>query len=282
MIRLVSGGIANQYGQPLDFDGDNHDDGSPYDDYLSAFYTSGNTDTLVSVAQPFIVLLDPYLDLTSDQTPTITLVFSTGMDTTLVDENTVTLENESGNPVSLNRTGFSPTAFTFEPTGDLAFGQNYTVRIACADIIQKNGACKSRTPDYIKVLDGDADGPEETEPDTGGYFRVDTVIPPMVNVSDISGGALFTFSRLIDEETINFDNIKVLDDYGFVTGEFRVYTNYAGTQTLIDYYYQRTTYGNPDAFVSRAVKDANKDYYLDGDGNGIGGEPWDDYWETDF
>jgi hypothetical protein len=278
-IRL--NGFENTYGSPLDFDGDNHADGAPYDDYLSAFYTAGNTDTLISTVQSKITGLDPYLELTNDTLQVITITFSISMDTfDLRDLSNYKLENQStGTTYPLSRVAITPTAVMVQPSSNLPIGANYTFTIACANL---NRWAKSVTPAYIFPLDGNANGPEAAEPDTGGYFRVDTVIPPTVNVSSIGGGALFTFSKKMDETLIDLTTVKVFDNIGYVPGELRIYSNYGDTQTLVEYYYKRATSGAPDAFASKDLKQNDKDYYLDGDGNGIGGEQWDDYWEYNF
>jgi hypothetical protein len=47
--------------------------------------------------------------------------------------------------------------------------------------------------------------------------------------------------------------------------------------TKLGYYFSRPVNGSLRAFVAKAVK-AKNGRYLDADGNGIGNEPWDDYW----
>jgi hypothetical protein len=278
-IRL--NGFENTYGSPLDFDGDNNIDGAPYDDYLATFYTAGNTDTLISTVQSKIADLSPYLVLTNDQTPAITIVFTIPMDTfDLRDLTNYSLENQStGTTYPLSRVAITPTTVVVTPTSDVPFGANYTFTITCANLMR---VAKSVTPEYIFPLDGNNNGPQATEPDTGGYFRVDTVIPPTVDVAGIAGGARFTFSKKMDESLIDLTTIKVFDNDGFVPGELRIWTNYADDVTYADYYYMRQTVGSPDAFASKDLKQSDKDYYLDGDGNGIGGESWDDDWEYNF
>jgi hypothetical protein len=280
---LTLSGMTNRYGSPLEFDGDNFDDGTPYDDFLSTFWTTGITDTLVDITWPQIASVDPYLERTSDQQPVITIDFSNtgmfGMDDNTLGTSNFSLVNSSGTAYPLTQLSVSGSQVRFQPTGTLPLGDNYTLTITCSNIEK---IVKSTTPDYLPVLDGNGNGPEATEPDTGGYFRVDTVIPPQVSVAGITGGAMFTFSRLIDETTIDLNSIRVFDDAGFVPGELRIYTDAGHNYTMVDYYFMRATSGMPDAFVSRDIKDATKDYYLDGDGNEIGGEPWDDYWEYNF
>lgn len=274
---LTLSDMTNRYGTRLDFDGDNIDDDTPYDDYLTTFYTTGNTDTLASVQWPMIANVDPYLERTSNQQPLITIDFGNtgayGLDETTLGTSNFTLENSAGTAYPLSQVSVSGSQVRFQPTGDLPYGDNYTLTISCSNITM---IAKSTTPGYITVLDGDNDGPEATEPDTGWYFRVDTIIPPTVNVSAIgSTGALFTFSDLIDGTTITFNTIRVIDDMGYVPGEFRIYTDADNNYTMVDYYYIRTISGGTNAFVSKDIQRTNG-YYFDGSGNEIGGEPWDD------
>ena len=279
---LTLSNMTNQYGTRLDFDRDNIDDGS-YDDYLSTFWTTGNTDTLVTLTWPQIASIDPYLERVTNQQPVITIDFSStspyGMDQTTLPTTNFSLVNSTGASYGLSQISVSGSQVQLQPAGNLPYGDNYTLTISCSNIKK---IAKSTTPSYLTVLDGNANGPEATEPDTGGYFRVDTVIPPRVNASDITGGGKFTFTRLIDESTIDLTNIKVFDANGHIPGELRIYYDADSTYTMVDYYYKRPTSGDPDAFVSKDIKDKHKDYYLDGNANGIGGEPWDDYWEYNF
>ncbi len=277
---LTLSGMTNTYGVALDFDGDNEEDGAPYDDYLSTFWTTGYTDTLVITDWPQVVNFSPDTILISwTQQPLIDISFDAAMDTSTLNTTNITLENSGGSAQTLNVLNKSLNWIQLQPAGNLAYGDNYTISVNCANI-KRTG--DSRTPTYLLYLDGNDDGPEATEPELQSYFRVDTVPPPTVDAADITNGARFTFNRLIDETTISNSSVIVYDNIGYVPGDLRIYTDVGNTYTMVDYYYKRATSGNPDAFVSRIIKYAAKDYYLDGDGNGIGGEPWDDYWEENF
>ncbi len=169
-----------------------------------------------------------------------------------------------------------PYGIILQPANPLTSGKNYVITVVCNNIKRLGD---SKTPMYLLRLDGDNDGPEEAEPDLQSYFRVDDPNnPPRVqSVTAIgSSGVMITFTRLLDNATINSNNIYVYDNTGCVPGELRIYTNNAGDRTIIDYYYKRPIGGGRRAFVSKEVK-ATNGYYLDGNGNGIGGEPWDDY-----
>jgi hypothetical protein len=278
LLRLKD--MTNLYGVRLDFDGDNNDDTSPYDDYLSTFYTSGNTDTLVALGWPTLGTLDPYLERVTNQQPVITVNFQNtgayGMDPATLIPGNFSLVSTSGTNYALDTIAVSGSQVLLQPTGNLPYGDNYRLTITCSNIKM---LAKSTTPDYIVVLDGNDNGPQATEPDTGGYFRVDTLVPPQVTVSSITNGAKFTFTEKIDETTINFTNLKVFDSEGFVPGDLRIYSNPSQTYTMVDYYFKRSVSGAKTAFISKAVMD-EKGYYFDGDGNEIGGEPWDDLYTS--
>jgi len=275
--------MRNSYGTRLDFDEDNIDDGTPYDDYLSTFYTEGflaTGDSLVATHWPGIDDIDPYLERTANQQPVITVDFVNvsffGIDEATLIPGNFELVSSGGSVYALDAISTTGSQVRLQPTGNLPYGYNYTLTIKCANI---KIIAKSTTPDYIVILDGNSNGPEANEPDTGGYFRVDTIIPPHVNVSNITNGAKFTFTKKMDETTLIFTNLKVFDDQGFVPADIRIYPNAGDTYTMVDFYFQRPIVGSKKAFVSKDVKGENG-YGFDGNGNEIGDEPWDDFYTT--
>lgn len=277
LLRLVSGGMTNTYGSPIDFDGDNYADGSPYDDYHSNFYTVNNTDPFVYFDQPTVTSVSPESTAVNNQQPLITVIFNMNMDTLTLNTTNITLENESGTSQSLDSVLTVPDTIIVQPTNPLSMYDNYIITVHCANI--ERPAASTYTPSYFVVVDGNNDGPEASEPNLEVFFRVDDQSPPTVSVAAITGGATFTFSDLIDESTITSATVRVIDDIGYVPGEFRIYTNAGNTYTMVDYYYKRAASGTEWGFVSKDVQ-AENGYYLDGDGNGIGGEPWDDFYDS--
>jgi hypothetical protein len=280
LLRLVSGadGIRNRYNSPLDGNGNDFVDGTPYDDYHSAFWTAPLSDTLVATFQPMIENFSPDTMAMNNTTPQIQIDFPaiTPMDTMTLNTDNITLTDEGGSPVSLTIVSRDPGGIILQPTNPLTSGRNYTITLACRNIKRLGD---SRTPSYLLVLDGDDDGPEESEPDLQSYFRVDDPnnAPRVQNVTAIgSSGVMITFTRLMDNSTLTSSNIMVYDNNGYVPGDMRIYTNTAGDRTIIDYYYKRTIGGGRRVWVSRTVQ-ATNGYSLDGNGNGIGGEVWDDY-----
>lgn len=280
LLRLVSGttGMRNIYGSPLDGDNDDFADGTPYDDYHSTFWTAPLSDTLVATFQPMISDFSPDTIATSNTQPFISIEFPTvsPMDTLTLTTSNIKLAQENGGPISLNLISRDFYGVVLQPINPLTTGKNYTITVVCNNIKRLGD---SKTPVYLLRLDGDDDGPEETEPDLQSYFRVDDPNnPPRVQSITAIGtsGVTITFTRLLDNNTITANNIKVYDNTGYVPGDMRIYTNTAGDRTIIDYYYKRTIGGGRRAFVAKEVK-ATNGYNFDGNGNGIGGEPWDNY-----
>ncbi|MEO0155765.1 MAG: Ig-like domain-containing protein [candidate division WOR-3 bacterium] len=280
LLRLVSGseGMKNLYGSPLDGDNDDFADGTPYDDYHSTFWTAPLSDTLVATFQPTIASFSPDTVAMNNTTPQIQIGFPavSPMDTNTLNASNIKLTQEGGGAITLNIVSRDPYGIILQPANPLTTGKNYTITVVCKNIKRLGD---SKTPAYLLCLDGDNDGPEEAEPDLESYFRVDDPNnPPRVqNVTAIgTSGVMITFSRLIDNATITSNNIYVYDNTGYVPGDMRIYTNNAGDRTIIDYYFKRTIGGGRRVFVSKEVK-ATNGYNLDGNGNGIGGEPWDDY-----
>jgi len=273
LLRLVTGGMTNTYGSSLDFDGDNFADGTPYDDYHASFWTAGATDTIVTRTQPKITSVSPESLAINVQQPLITINFNSNMDTTTLNTSTITLEDENGNTQTLTVTNKTLTSIELQPASNLALATNYLVTVNCASIERLGD---SETPSYLLALDGDDDGPEETEPDIQWSFRVDDpTLPPTASLSTggITNGVRYIFSDLIDETTITTTTLRVYDGIGHVPGHFRIYDD--GVQTFVEYYYKRSLSGSRRAFVSKSIQ-ATNGYFYDGNGNGIGGEPWDD------
>ncbi|MGB9719883.1 MAG: hypothetical protein ACPL28_00165 [bacterium] len=280
LLRLVSGssGMKNIYGSPLDGDNDDFADGTPYDDYHSTFWTAPLSDTLVATFQPTIDNFAPDTIATNNTTPQIQIGFPaiSPMDTNTLNTNNIKLAEESGGSVTLNIVSRDPYGIVLQPQNPLTTGRNYTITVVCNNIKRLGD---SKTPAYLLRLDGNDDGPEETEPDLQSYFRVDDPNnPPRIQSVTAIGtsGVMITFTRLTDNSTINANNIMVYDNSGYVPGDMRIYTNTGGDRTIVDYYYKRTIGGGRRVWISRQVQ-ATNGYNLDGNGNGIGGEPWDDY-----
>jgi hypothetical protein len=280
LLVLATGGAKNRWNVPLDGNRNGIAAGAPYDDALSTFYTEGSSpDSCVSTAPPSVTGITPDTVRITETLPGITVQFSAKMDTTTLVSDNFKLFSETGSSVQLDRTGFTPWSVSFTPRSPLRFGDMYTITVVGAGV--RADALKN-TPQYLLLLDGDYDGPDQNEPDFKSYFLCDTVWAPTVSVTSIGNGMRFDFTELMDESTLGAQNVRTFDAGGYVPGTMVYSRNAPGNSTRIDYYFSRPTQGGHRAFVSRLVE-STADRMLDGRpstpyGIGIGGEPWDDFW----
>ncbi|HIE05195.1 MAG TPA: hypothetical protein EYP58_00170 [bacterium (Candidatus Stahlbacteria)] len=270
--------IKNTYGSPLDGDGDNVDDGAPYDDALTTFYTGSGAGDLVPITPPVITDAVPPQQNNQSHIPTITLDFSTNMDTLTLTTSNINLLNADSNTVTLNQISVTPTQVSFQPAGSLNNFEKYYVVVKCSQI---KADYPANTPSYLLILDGNQDGPEATEPDSVWYFLTEDTggndEPPHVsNVAQITGGVRITFDQRMVESTITSTRVRAFDETGYIPGRLVVYND--GGNGYVEYYFYRGTSGGIDVFVSKDVE-SDDNLKLDGNNNGIGGEYDDDHWE---
>jgi hypothetical protein len=283
LLRLVSGGIKNRFGTVLDGDRDGKNDGSPYDDYITTFYTSGSaSDSCVATTVPIITSISPDTVRITTPQPDMTINFSTGMDTTNLTDFIASFKlhkgSETGDAVPMDTVYCTPYAIQFklkQASDSLINGTKYFFVINSANLKAKY---LRHTPDYLLPLDADYDGPEPTEPNFVWYFLYDTIAPPTVSDDPMSNGRKFNFSTRMDETTLTAENIKVFDAMGYIPGTFVILNrNTDNVTTSVEYYFERGANVPFKVFVSKNVK-SNKNRMLDSNGNGIGGEEKDDYW----
>jgi hypothetical protein len=275
LVALSSSLAKNRWGTPLDGNRNGKADGSPYDDALTTFYTSGSgAGACVPTRPPAIEELDPDTIRMADTLIAIAVWFTSEMDTTTLVLSNFRLVRDDGAPVTLTRFSVSPYYVTFMPAAGLSFGHRYTFTILESTV---KGKAPANTPAYLLNLDTDNDGPEAAEASLTSYFLCDTVAPPEVEVSDFADRVEFDFTSDMDATTITPENIRAFDETGYVPGSLVVTNDAPGNLTRVYYYFSRPSDGNLRAFVSRATK-ARSGAQLDGSFNGIGGEPWDDYW----
>lgn len=283
LLRLITAGIKNRYGTFLDGDRDGIADGSPYDDYLTTFYTSGSaSDSCVAIIPPRITAITPDTERITNPQPTITITFSAGMDTTNCANYITNFKlfkgSPTGDPVPIDTVSCTPIQISFklkQPSDSLLNGNRYYFVITSANLKAKY---PRNTPDYLLPLDSDYDGPEPSEPNFTWYFLYDTIAPPTVSHEPITNGRRFNFSKRMDETTLTSENIKVFDATGYVPGTFVILNRTTdNVTTSVEYYFERTTNGPIKVFVSKNVK-STKGRMLDSNRNGIGGEDNDDYW----
>jgi hypothetical protein len=275
LLTLSSGLARNRWGTPLDGNRNGKADGTPYDDALTTFYTSGSTaGACVPTWPPTLDYIDPDTVRMADTLVAIAVWFNSEMDTTTLVLSNFKLVRDDGAPVSLTRFSVSPYHVTFTPAAALSFGHRYAFTILESTV---KGKAPANTPSYLLNLDTDNDGPEAAEPSLTSYFLCDTVAPPEVEADGIPGGVEFDFTKGMDAATLTLENIRVFDSTGYVPGSLVVTNDAPGYLTRVYYYFSRPSAGSLRAFVSRAVRSL-AGVQLDGSGNGIGGEPWDDFW----
>lgn len=275
LLTLSSDLARNRWGTPLDGNQNGTSDGVPYDNALTTFYTSGSSaGACVPTVPPTVSTITPDTTRITDTLPTVSVSFTSDMDTiTLVAAN-FTLTNEAGSPVSLNRTTMTHRHVSFAVGTPLKYGHRYTFTMKESAV---KGSAPANTPAYLLNLDTDNDGAEAQEPDFSFYFLCDTVAPPQVYAANDSSFVVFDFTNTMNATTLTPADIRVFDGTGYVPGSLVVTNDAPGNNTRVYYYFSRPTVGGLRAFVSRATK-SQSGAQLDGSGNGIGGEPWDDYW----
>ncbi len=270
---LTLAGIKNKWGKPIDGNKNGKEDGTPYDDALSSFYTAGSMpDSCVWIVPPRLAELIPDTTRIADTLSAIMVSFDSRMDTTTLISDNFSLVSETGASIQLDRSSVTENSVTFTPRSILRFGNIYSITIISKDVKAK---APRNTPDYILILDADVDGSEADEPDYRSYFLCDTISAPTVSVSNVNNSLRFDFDQNMDTATLTIENIRAFDQTGYIPGTMTITNN----NTRLDYYFSRPTQGAFQAFVSKEVKSACG-MMLDGQTtpNGIGGEPWDDFW----
>lgn len=261
--------VTDIHGNPLDGNGNGVYD-EDHDVFTSQFYTSGGSDKLLDLDCPTITNWQPRGNFVPVD-PTIRIDFaSSGMDTlTLNADNILLEESETSFQVSLSRTFVSMNSVEFTPNFELESGTKYKVVVHSTWVKALNG----------KTLDIDGDGaglPTEdnfmwefiTKPDTG----IDATPPQVDRINtNYSDHAEIIFNEEMDGSTFTSRNIRFFDSNGNLPGVIDV----SGTEYMLNFYYNRQTVGQILYFVSMEVKDKSGNK-LDGDKDGIGGEPGED------
>ncbi len=273
LLTLKSSKIKNTFGAPLDGDGNGKEDGAPYDDKLLTFYTSGSSpDSCVDIFPPQISSIFPDTGRITNRMPMVLVTFNKRMDTLTFSEANVKLQDEMGRSIPINIIR-RLNEVSFQPRESLLWDRLYIVKLVSDGIKAESSKGK---PGYLRRLDGDGDGCEATEPDFSFYFLLDSIAPPVV--WDLTRGAdnfRITFSTLMDESSLTETTVRGYDDKGYNGGRIALLTE--NNRTTLYYYFLRPVAGRIKVFISRDVR-SNKGRKLDGNGNGIGGEIFDDYW----
>ncbi|MBM3314718.1 hypothetical protein FJY71_02590 [candidate division WOR-3 bacterium] len=279
---LTLSGVESRYGSPLDGNGNGRADGAPYDDFLTTFYvTGGNPANCVPTVPPAIAAALPDTVRIADFKPEMRITFSTAMDTTTLRNSDGSVKNlqlapEGGNTLPLDLLSLTPQVLSVTPRESLIAGRKYVVTLATAQV---RADYRAHTPEYLEVLDAKGDGAQAEEPPFTWYFALDTLVPPQVSsAGEIADGVRIEFSALMDTLTLGPGVVQVFDEDGYVPGNAH-FSRTAGNATRVEYYFAREPGQRLRVFVSRLAGSADG-LMLDTNGNGIGGEPEDDYNRT--
>jgi hypothetical protein len=278
LVTLASGAVGNLQGTPLDGNSNERSDGAPYDDFLTTFYTSGSgSANCVPTVPPRIASISPDTGRTDTALPEIRVNFTLTqlMDTTtLKDPNNLTLTSASGTALPLILTQVNAFTLAARPASPLPKGQVYQVSLACKNI---KAAPSSGMPEFLRTLDGDANGAGGVEPDYRWYFLCDSLEPPSVDSAVwIENRVQIDFLQLMDTASLGNGAIRIFDEQGYVPGDIHYSVTYEGVSRA-EYYFQRAVSGFEIRLqLSHLVKSVNG-LMLDSNGNGVGGETTDDY-----
>jgi len=271
-IVKVSSSVKDAWGNPFDGNDNGFVDGSPWDDWREFYYRRP------SWVVPAPDLESPEVDdvyfengsrWKANPEDTLYVEFSEIINMGTLTSSTIFIMDYSGNTYSLSQIDIDTTL-----SGKLKVAYTYSL---------SNG-----TPYMLIIL-------PEVEDTAGNYLGVsprdtfkwsfvteisdtEQVVYPEVTNAYISGNkVVIKFNKKLDASTVNIDNIKVYensDHTGFVYGSVIL------NDTNEVWYTLENTSASPlYLYVSKEVKSADG-YKLDGNGNGVGGEPDDDYETT--
>jgi hypothetical protein len=282
-IVTLKNALENQAGVFLDGNGNELDDGSPYDDVKYRLYTGTGNVWDYDFVHPEIDWVDPGTTNGVDSLPTITVKFTdSDIDTSKLNLSNFNLMKTS-NQVAVSCTLLTAASdrIQFRPKSNLDQTTQYTVTVKCASVKDTCG----------NVLLGHKDDDPvwiENIPDYTWDFitaRTDTLhdgVPPQVIGVNPSGEELIVrFDDDMDISTFTTSNIRVYDgnqqnlvgsiipDYDERGFHYTLENAISGTQYTL--------------WVSKDVKEQSPGgWNLDGDGDGVGGEELEDDYETTF
>ncbi len=272
----ISGDIVSAGGCFLDGNGNSIEDGAPYDDTYLQFSTGGAADWAdhdnpkingmgpnggdVDVDNGFFVFFDDYVDSES------------------VADNVSLVRESNGDEIDLELMNYFGTGALFRVDGgdSLAERQAYIFTVKCSEIVDTfgnvalppNGYYLPEIPDFSSRF-------------MTNSYSGDDYTPPTAWVSMPSGASFLTvhFSEPMDIATLTAANIKFYADMGngpvYVEGDFSIRAD----STAVDYSLINFNWDNFDQgliVISKDVTDnSDKNWPLDGNGNGIGGETAD-------
>ena len=279
LLTLPAGGATDLAGNPLDPNHNAQEDGSPWDDARLAFHSGSALE--MDLVPPFVAAHQPAEQggITDPATP-IVISFAEGpMDATGITTETLSLlTTQDSSEVEIAISSVTPQQVVAEPRSPLQAGTRYTV-VLSAEVADTTG----------NLLDSNADGfiwPDEAD-FTWDFQMADdsttNATPPTVAqaelVTDQSIRIQFreslTGARVsMDASTLTPAHIQCIDSAGQIpvqVGE----PGPAGDDVIC--YLLRPFQGEVTVVVTIGARDEFGNP-LDGNGNGLGGEPGIDDW----
>ena len=278
-------GLRSQGGAAVDGNGNGRFDGSPYDDYIRHFLTGTPTDPVPDITHPVLTAWGPGTGSYTSQAILLGLLFDAGDFDTMSVKNTVTLRDSAGNPVAIKSAGVAGSAMFFDgntAADTLRYNTRYYVTVAVNSITDSQsvyGKRKASWSDYGYVA---------SVPNLVWSFRRQAAVVAGQDITPLSvTGAFYdgptalrvTCNDSLDYGTVNTTNAKVFRMSGGQIAELvstRVFY-YPGDISARQFRFTTVdmVVGNSyQVWLSRNLRD-NAGWYLDGNGNGIGGEAGD-------
>lgn len=284
-------GLLTRGGRPIDGNGNNKADGTPYDDHIHYFYTGAPavSERIPDLVHPVLIGWSPETGSYTGTDFDIRLQFDAGdFDTTSVKTN-ITVRDSLGNPVAISSAGVSGNWMLFTGTNPapgadtMRYGMRYTVTVEVNDITDSMSAYlpknKASWSNYGYIAN---------VPNLVWSFRRRNVEPTGTDVSPVQYFDLYTdganayevdFTDTLDYATINTSTVKLYKTSGgSITGmvDFTIYhdpqdVEWGRFHITAENMVAGQTYR---LWLSRNIRDS-WGWYLDGNTNGIGGEAGD-------
>jgi len=288
-FRFASGGIQSASGSYFDGNGNGINDGAPYDDVYFQFYTGTGFVDFEDYSNAYITYVDNMGGFFSPINAWFWIDFSSVVDSADFVNNTTLIKASNGDEVDLELIAWGGTwaYFELDGGGDLAYRTLYYLNFETSNMTGDNEMPMINPNGYYVASIPDIRAPFLTY----GEMPDDDDVAPYVNstpsVSNGSPFATINFSEKMDPTTLTAENIKIFgwDSYAgtrvLIKGDLSIMPGNTSVQySLIHVQWDRIT--DLDVYVAKEVTDdSDKNWMLDSNGNGIGGEDMDPVWGMD-
>jgi hypothetical protein len=311
-LLILSGAVTNSTGTAMDGNGNGVADGTPYDDVRWRYYTGSAPPEYsdIDFSPPRVTSTSPSLGGSGNVsvTPTIRVNFNRSMDQSTLDTDNFTLEDGiTRAEVDITQSGVGSGFVEFQPDDDLDYATVYRFTIHAEGILGEEDATGD---EYLQELDTDYDGADETDSDLFFTFLTtddpgddeDDATPP--DVIDWGWDDEFVYVDFDDEmdlSTLTSDNVRLfqwgdwveprgggpspcaLTGWHSFPADIIINPSERGLRLTFDNVVYNRYYL---IVVSQNVMD-DAGWKLDGNDNGLGGEPnciWEsgDAWRAQF